>query len=83
MNIMTGKGSAPVSLPDTMLDPLRQDDGKVAEGECLEKRVYYKIISGLHALISTHICNEYLDKKTGEYVGPNIFLHQASAHLKK
>jgi ERO1-like protein beta len=68
MALMTSKTSKPVSLPDTMLDPLRQDDGTVAEGECLEKRVYYKIISGLHASISTHICNEYLDKKTGQYV---------------
>jgi ERO1-like protein beta len=51
-----------------MLEPLRDDSGHIPEGECLEKRVYYKIISGLHASISTHICNEYLDKSTGEYV---------------
>ncbi|CAG7854695.1 ERO1-like protein 2; AltName: Full=Endoplasmic reticulum oxidoreductin-1-like protein B; Flags: Precursor [Serendipita indica DSM 11827] len=41
------------------------------EGECLEKRVYYKIISGLHASISTHLCYEHLNRETGEW-GPNL-----------
>ncbi|KAB5591061.1 Endoplasmic oxidoreductin 1 [Ceratobasidium theobromae] len=34
---------------------------------CLEKRVYYRIISGLHASISTHICAETLNQQTGEW----------------
>ncbi|CCO27201.1 Endoplasmic oxidoreductin-1 [Rhizoctonia solani AG-1 IB] len=34
---------------------------------CLEKRVYYRIISGLHASISTHICMEILNRQTGEW----------------
>ncbi|KAJ1567932.1 hypothetical protein HK096_008138 [Nowakowskiella sp. JEL0078] len=35
------------------------------EDTCKEKRVFYKLISGLHSSISTHICYEYLDQKTG------------------
>lgn len=82
---MTGKSPAPVSLPDTMAEVLHQD-GKEPDAHCLEKRVYYKVISGmlktrsfrhfihhshpkgLHASISTHICHEYLNQTTGEWV---------------
>lgn len=35
---------------------------------CLEKRVFYKLISGLHASISIHICEDYLDRETGLWV---------------
>jgi len=38
---------------------------------CLEKRVYYKLLSGLHTSISMHICDEYLDPSTGQWV-PNL-----------
>jgi len=38
-------------------------------GQCLEKRVYYRVISGLHASISTHICWENMvDQTRGEWV---------------
>ncbi|KAL9107654.1 MAG: hypothetical protein Q9227_007461 [Pyrenula ochraceoflavens] len=42
------------------LDPL--DD------ECLEQRAFYRIISGMHASISTHICWDYFNQMTGEWV---------------
>ncbi|TPX47097.1 hypothetical protein SeMB42_g03470 [Synchytrium endobioticum] len=32
---------------------------------CLEARVFHRLISGFHSSISTHLCNEYLDRKTG------------------
>ncbi|GHJ88695.1 hypothetical protein NliqN6_5097 [Naganishia liquefaciens] len=49
--------------------------------ECLEKRIYYRIISGLHASISIHICHEYLDQNTGEW-GPNLqcFITRLASH---
>jgi hypothetical protein len=84
---MAGKSPAPVSLPDTMIEVLHED-GQESDPHCLEKRVYYKVISGvfclyilcqplliplgLHASISTHICHEYLDQTTGQWVGPFI-----------
>jgi hypothetical protein len=43
INMLSGKAPAPVSLPDSMSQVMREDG---APGECLEKRVYYKIISG-------------------------------------
>ena len=45
------------------------------EDECLEKRVFYRIISGMHASISTHICFDYLNQTTGTW-GPNIQCYQ-------
>lgn len=41
------------------------------DGACLEKRVFYRLISGLHTSISIHICSEYLDQKTGHWY-PNL-----------
>ncbi|KAK9322448.1 endoplasmic reticulum Oxidoreductin 1-domain-containing protein [Lipomyces orientalis] len=44
-----------------------------SENTCIEKKVFYKLISGMHASISTHLCNEFLDTETGEW-GPNLDL---------
>ncbi len=73
-----------VVLPDTMAEVLYMD-GDIPDEQCLEKKVYYKVISGrlkllcpaysfhvllgLHASISTHICYETLDRITGDWVG--------------
>jgi ERO1-like protein beta len=42
---------------------------------CVEKRVFHRIISGMHASISTHICADYLDHHTGQW-GPNLTCYQ-------
>lgn len=62
-----------VSLPDSMTGALRAD-GEETSKECLERRVYYKVISGLHASISTHLCYEELNQTTGEWVCSVLFL---------
>jgi ERO1-like protein beta len=38
------------------------------ENTCLEKRVFWKLISGMHTSISTHICWDYLNQTTGAWV---------------
>ncbi|KAL9599674.1 MAG: hypothetical protein Q9219_003662 [cf. Caloplaca sp. 3 TL-2023] len=43
----------------------------ILDDECLEKRVFHRIISGMHASISTHICVDYLNQSTGQW-GPNL-----------
>lgn len=45
------------------------------DDECLEKRVFYRIVSGMHASISTHICNDYLNQTTGAW-GSNLQCYQ-------
>ncbi|MCO5585160.1 hypothetical protein L7F22_039092 [Adiantum nelumboides] len=57
-------------------------DSSSSESEqCLEKRVFYKIISGLHASISIHICHDYLDQQSGEWK-PNLscFVERIAQH---
>lgn len=50
LNLLTGKSTTPVTLPDTLSNVLRQSlDGEDIDGECLEKKVYYKIISGTYS----------------------------------
>ena len=48
---------------------------------CLEKRVFYRVISGMHASISTHLCYDHLDQKTGNW-GPNLtcFMDRLADH---
>ncbi|KAI9866647.1 MAG: endoplasmic oxidoreductin-1 [Trichoglossum hirsutum] len=46
-------------------ESLEFDDG------CLEKRVFHRIISGMHASISAHLCWDYLNQSTGKW-GPNL-----------
>jgi ERO1-like protein beta len=49
---------------------LRSLLGKTDRGSeevCKEKRVFYRIISGLHASISIHICDEFFNRTTGEW----------------
>ncbi|QIW95670.1 hypothetical protein AMS68_001188 [Peltaster fructicola] len=47
--------------------------------ECLEKRVFYRIVSGMHASISTHLCDQYLNQTTGEWA-PNLQCYKERLH---
>jgi ERO1-like protein beta len=49
------------------------------DDECLEKRVFHRIISGMHASISTHICSEYFNQTTEEW-GPNLQCYKDRLH---
>ncbi|XP_019745183.1 ERO1-like protein beta [Hippocampus comes] len=66
-----------VYRPLNPLVPSGGDDGegfyKWLEGLCLEKRVFYRLISGLHSSINIHLCAEYLlDEGWGRSLwGPN------------
>ncbi|EFX03595.1 oxidoreductin [Grosmannia clavigera kw1407] len=45
--------------------------GLEVEDECIEKRVFYRLMSGMHASISTHLCWDFLNQTTGEWT-PNV-----------
>ena len=49
------------------------------DDECLEKRVFYRVISGMHASISTHLCYDYLNQTTGQW-GPNLTCYISRLH---
>lgn len=54
------------------------------EDECLEKRVFYRVVSGMHTSISAHICWEFLNQTTGEWQ-PNLqcYYHRLHTHPER
>ncbi|KAF9175051.1 hypothetical protein BGX21_009079 [Mortierella sp. AD011] len=77
---MTGISLARNPIADAELEqrqPLDRQDEEV----CLEKRVFYRMISGLHASISIHICDEHFNQTSGVW-GPNLdcFVSRVGAH---
>lgn len=90
---------------DQLLNDLAESPDGDGEEVCLEKRVYYRLISGkdfigsfryakltgawtrkkgLHSSISIHICDEYFNKTTGEWV-PNLdcFVTRIGSHPER
>ena len=54
------------------------------DDSCIEKRVFYRVISGMHASISTHICHAYLNQTTGLW-SPNLqcYIDRLDAHPER
>ncbi|PKI85407.1 hypothetical protein MVES_000123 [Malassezia vespertilionis] len=69
---------------DTLIQSVEAPEDPGSTEHCLEKRVFYRIISGLHASISIHICSEYLDPATNTW-GPNLecFLTRIAQHPER
>lgn len=61
------------------LMPFVAKTGLENEDECLEKRVFYRVMSGMHASISTHLCWEFLNQTTGEWQ-PNVECYTSRLH---
>ncbi|KAK3341333.1 endoplasmic reticulum Oxidoreductin 1-domain-containing protein [Lasiosphaeria hispida] len=61
------------------LTPFVAKTGLEHEAECLEKRVFYRVISGMHASISTHICWDFLNQTTGQWQ-PNVACYVNRLH---
>lgn len=61
------------------LTPFVAITGLEAEDECLEKRVFYRVISGMHASISTHLCWGFLNQTTGQWQ-PNVACYVERLH---
>lgn len=59
--------------------PFVAHTGYEAEDECLEKRVFYRVVSGMHASISAHLCWSFLNQMTGEWQ-PNLSCYRERLH---
>lgn len=59
--------------------PFVAHTGFEAQDECLEKRVFYRVISGMHASISAHLCWDFLNQTTGEWQ-PNVACYESRLH---
>ncbi|KAI6784630.1 Endoplasmic reticulum oxidoreductin-like protein [Emericellopsis cladophorae] len=53
--------------------------GVAVDDECLEKRVFYRVVSGMHASISAHLCWDFLNQSTGEWQ-PNLSCYKSRLH---
>lgn len=76
----------PSSATDSSLDYLTKDNTDTEKDQemCIEQRLFYRLISGMHASVSTHLCYSYLDKNTGKW-GPNLscFLSRVGNHPER
>jgi len=59
--------------------PFAASTGYEVDDECLEKRVFYRVMSGMHASISTHLCWDFLNQTTGEWQ-PNVQCYKDRLH---
>ncbi|KAH7313567.1 oxidoreductin [Stachybotrys elegans] len=59
--------------------PFVANTGSELMDECLEKRVFYRVVSGMHASISTHLCWQFLNQTTGEWQ-PNLQCYISRLH---
>jgi ERO1-like protein beta len=59
--------------------PFVAQTGFEVNDECLEKRVFYRVMSGMHASISTHLCWDFLNQTTGEWT-PNVSCYLNRLH---
>lgn len=59
--------------------PFVASTGYEVEDECLEKRVFYRVVSGMHASISTHLCWQFLNQTTGQWQ-PNLSCYMSRLH---
>lgn len=73
------QASAANDFRNVMQKDLQRPDHVFVDDECIEKRVFYRIISGMHASISTHICWEYLNATTDEWA-PNVQCYKERLH---
>ncbi|KAI5123702.1 hypothetical protein M0805_001728 [Coniferiporia weirii] len=83
LNLLSESNPEPVSPADSEAGLLRGEDVESSE-QCLEKRAYYKIISGLHTSISTHLCHEWFNQTSGEWA-PNLqcFVSRVASHPER
>ena len=61
--------------------PPRNSQEFALDNGCLEKRVFHRLVSGMHSSITTHLCWEYLNKTTGEWQpNPECFKERLYSH---
>lgn len=64
-----------------LVNPDDSAAGLDPDGECLEKRVFYRVVSGMHASISAHLCWDFMNQSTGEWQpNPQCYASRLHAH---
>lgn len=73
----------PVASPNGIFE--RTEETRIEfDNDCLEKRAFYRLVSGMHASISLHLCWDYLNQTTGDWA-PNLdcFIGRFGLHLER
>ncbi|KAF3920861.1 hypothetical protein ABW21_db0203634 [Orbilia brochopaga] len=70
-NVVMGRRKHEVVQQDLIAPP--------PEEQCLEKRVFYRVLSGMHASISMHLCYDFLNQTTGKWA-PNLQCYKERLH---
>ncbi|KJE92056.1 Ero1l, variant [Capsaspora owczarzaki ATCC 30864] len=65
--LLTNAAGSPMSSGPRDPVPMQEILGNM----CIERRVFYRVISGLHSSISIHLTHQYFDKTLRQYV-PNL-----------
>lgn len=80
----SGPGQSSFNGLSSLMSSLTASADPASIEQCLEKRVFYRVISGLHASISMHVCREYLNQTTGEW-SPNLecFISRIARHPER
>ncbi|KAE8309024.1 ERO1-domain-containing protein [Aspergillus transmontanensis] len=78
-NPQFGELQAANDLRNVLQKELKRTEGLPLDNECLEKRVFHRVISGMHASISTHLCWDYFNQTTGQW-NPNLQCFKERLH---
>ncbi|PLB50698.1 oxidoreductin [Aspergillus steynii IBT 23096] len=78
-NVQLGGLEAVNDFRNVIQKELKHAEGLPLDNECLEKRVFHRVISGMHASISTHLCWDYLNQTTGQW-HPNLQCFKERLH---
>lgn len=79
LNVPMGGLQAVSDFRNVLQKESQRFDGLPLDNECLEKRVFHRLISGMHASISTHLCWDYLNQTTGQW-HPNMQCYKERLH---
>lgn len=79
LNVPMGGLQAVSDFRNVLQKESQRLDGLPLDNECLEKRVFHRLISGMHASISTHLCWDYLNQTTGQW-HPNMQCYKDRLH---
>lgn len=66
-------------FPNT--NPMSMTNNDDGGEQCIEKNLFYRLVSGMHASIAVHLSREYLNSETGEFY-PNlkVFMERVGMH---
>lgn len=86
-SFLAGEEVEPASADDSTIKSasvVDSTDVNKNQDMCIEQRLFYRLVSGMHASVSTHLCYSYLDKVTGEW-GPDLdcFMSRVGNHPER